>query len=59
VGLTNIRVLLIAKALNASNAKYIIAGYNTISDFDRKKLMLKDWRAYGRRWRILLGCKLF
>jgi len=59
VGLANIRVLLIAKALNASNAKYIIAGYNTISDFDRKKLMLNDWRACGRRWRILLGCKLF
>jgi len=59
VGLANIRVLLIAKTLNASNAKYIIASYNTMSDFDRKKLVLKDWWAYGRRWRILLGCKLF
>ena len=38
VGFANIPVLLIAKALNTSNAKYIIAGYNTMSDLDRKKI---------------------
>ncbi len=37
----NIPILLIAKALNTSNAKYIIAGYNTMSDFDRKKIDVK------------------
>ncbi len=41
VGFANIPVLLIAKALNTSNAKYIIAGYNTMSDLDRKKIDVK------------------
>jgi len=41
VGLANIPVLLLAKALNTSNAKYIIAGYNTMSDFDRQKIDAK------------------
>ena len=41
VGFANIPILLIAKALNTSNAKYVIAGYNTMSDFDRKKIDVK------------------
>ena len=41
VGFANIPVLLTAKALNASNAKYIIAGYNTMSDSDRQKIDVK------------------
>jgi hypothetical protein len=36
VGLVNIPVLLIAKLLNTSNAKYVIAGYNTMSDYERE-----------------------
>ena len=38
VGLANIPALLIAKALNTTNAKYLIAGYNTMPDFDREKI---------------------
>ena len=41
VGFANIPILLIAKALSTSNAKYIIAGYNTMSDLDRKKIDVK------------------
>ena len=41
VGFANIPVLLLAKALNTSNAKYIIAGYNTMSDLDRQKTDVK------------------
>ena len=41
VGFANIPILLIAKALNTSNAKYLIAGYNTMSDLDRKKIDVK------------------
>ena len=41
VGFANIPVLLIAKALNTTNAKYLIAGYNTMSDFDREKIDVK------------------
>lgn len=41
VGFANIPVLVIAKALNTSNAKYIIAGYNTMSDSDRQKIDLE------------------
>jgi len=38
VGLANIPVLLIAKALNTTNAKYLIAGYNTMPDLEREKI---------------------
>ena len=38
LGFANIPILLVAKALNTSNAKYIIAGYNTMSDLDRQKI---------------------
>ena len=41
VGFANIPVLLIAKALNTTNAKYLIAGYNTMSDLDREKIDVK------------------
>ena len=41
VGFANIPILLIAKALSTSNAKYLIAGYNTMSDLDRKKIDVK------------------
>ena len=41
VGFANIPVLLVAKALNTTNAKYLIAGYNTMSDFDRGKIDVK------------------
>jgi len=41
LGFANIPILLVAKALNTSNAKYIIAGYNTMSDLDRKKIDVK------------------
>ena len=41
VGFANIPVLLVAKALNTTNAKYLIAGYNTMSDFDREKIDVK------------------
>lgn len=41
VGFANIPVLLVAKALNTTNAKYLIAGYNTMSDLDRGKIDVK------------------
>ena len=41
VGFANIPILLVAKTLNTSNAKYIIAGYNTMSDLDRQKIDVK------------------
>ena len=41
VGFANIPVLLVAKALNTTNAKYLIAGYNTMSDLDRQKIDVK------------------
>ena len=41
VGFANIPVLLIAKALNTTNAKHLIAGYNTMSDLDREKIDVK------------------
>ena len=55
VGLANIPVLLIAKALNTSNAKHIIAGYNTMSDFDRQKIDAKRLVSLTKTFLYLLA----
>ena len=41
VGFANIPVLLVAKALNTTNAKHLIAGYNTMSGLDRGEIDIK------------------
>jgi len=55
VGVANIPILLIAKFLNTSNAKYIIAGYNTMSDYDRKKIDVKILAAFTKKFLYLLA----
>ena len=37
VGFVSLLILLIAKSLNKNNAKFILAGYNTISEQERLK----------------------
>ena len=55
VGLVNIPILLVAKALNTSNAKYLIAGYNTMSDLDRKKIDVKKLVSSTKTFLYLLA----
>ena len=53
VGLANIPILLIAKLLNTSNAKYVIAGYNTMSDYEREKINVKDLVKFTKKFLYL------
>ena len=55
VGLANIPILLIAKLLNTSNAKYVIAGYNTMSDYEREKINVKDLVKFTKKFLYLLA----
>ena len=55
MGAANIPILLIAKFLNTSNAKHIIAGYNTMSDYDRKKIDVKILVAFTKKFLYLLA----
>ena len=55
VGFANIPVLLIAKALNTTNAKYLIAGYNTMSDLDRQKIDVKRLVSLTKTFLYLLA----
>jgi hypothetical protein len=55
VGFANIPVLLVAKALNTTNAKYLIAGYNTMSDLDRQKIDVKRLVSLTKTFLYLLA----
>ena len=59
VGFANIPILLIAKALNTSNAKYLIAGYNTMSDLDRQKIDVKRLVSSTKTFLCLLATAPF
>src|SRR5690625_7612254 len=37
------------------NAKYILAGYNTMSEEERKKINLKVYLSFFRRFHVFLG----
>ena len=53
-------VLFIALAfiLTENNAKYLLAGYNTMSPEERKKVDIKGLIAYFKRFFIFLGVSL-
>lgn len=55
VGFANIPILLVAKALNSTNVKYIIAGYNTMSDSDRGKIDVKKLVSSSKTFLYLLA----
>lgn len=40
------------------NAKYILAGYNTMSEEERKKINLKVYLSFFRRFHVFLGITL-
>ncbi|MFL9830812.1 DUF3784 domain-containing protein [Flavobacterium sp. ST-87] len=41
--------------VNENNAKYLLAGYNTMSDEEQKKVDLKTYIAYLRKFHLFLG----
>jgi len=55
VGFANIPILLVARALNSTNVKYIIAGYNTMSDSDRGKIDVKKLVSSSKTFLYLLA----
>lgn len=42
-----------------NNAKYLLAGYNTMSDEEQKKVDLKTYITYFRKFHIFLGISFF
>ena len=47
--------LIIAFAVTEKNAKYLLAGYNTMSNEDRSKMDLKSYLTYFRKFHVFLS----
>ena len=53
--LTNLFILLVMRSLNENNAKYLLAGYNTMSKEERKNFKIKEYLIYLKKfWNKLL-----
>lgn len=51
--------ILIAFIVRESNAKYILSGYNTMSNEEKENFDLKSYIGYYRRFHIFLGVSFF
>lgn len=51
--------ILIPFSVNKSNAKYILAGYNTMSAVDQKKFDLDGYLTFFKKYFIMLGIGMF
>lgn len=51
--------IVIAFIVNENNAKYLLSGYNTMSDQDKKKFDIKSYMVLFRNFHIFLGVSLF
>lgn len=49
----------IAFLVTENNAKYLLSGYNTMSDAERAKFDIKNYIPYFRKFHIFLGVSLF
>lgn len=49
----------IGLALTVNNAKYLLSGYNTMSEEDRKKVDIKKYVPFFRNFHIFLGVSFF
>lgn len=52
---TSLFLLALAFILTENNAKYLLAGYNTMSPEERKKVDIKGLIAYFKKFFIFLG----
>ena len=53
--LTNLFILLVMRSLNENNAKYLLAGYNTMSKEERENFKIKEYLIYLKKfWNKLL-----
>lgn len=59
-GIIGLSLLFVAigLALTENNAKYILSGYNTMSEEDRKKVDIKAYIPFFRKFHIFLGASL-
>lgn len=51
--------IIIGFVVNEGNAKYLLAGYNTMSEESRKRLDIKAFLPYFRKFHVFLGISLF
>lgn len=49
----------IAFLVNVNNARYLLSGYNTMSDAEREKFDIKNYIPFFRNFHIFLGISLF
>jgi hypothetical protein len=49
----------IAFIVNENNAKYLLSGYNTMSEVERQNFDIESYISYFRKFNILLGLTLF
>ena len=53
--LTNLFILIVMRSLNKNNAKYLLAGYNTMSKEERENFKIKEYLIYLKNfWNKLL-----
>jgi hypothetical protein len=53
--LTNLFILLVMHSLNENNAKYLLAGFNTMSKEERENFKIKEYLIYLKKfWNKLL-----
>ena len=53
--LTNLFILIVMRSLNKNNAKYLLAGYNTMSKEERENFKIKEYLIYLKKfWNKLL-----
>ncbi len=51
--------IIIGFVVNEGNAKYLLAGYNSMSEESRKRLHIKAFLPYFRKFHVFLGISLF
>lgn len=49
----------IAFLVTENNAKYLLSGFNTMSEDERQKFDIKSYIAYFKNFHILLGISIF
>ncbi len=59
LALISLLFVAIGYIVNEKNAKYLLAGYNSMSEEDRKQLDIKSFLPFFRKFHIFLGISLF
>lgn len=52
-------IIAIGLIVTVENAKYLLSGYNTMTDAERENIDIKSYIAYFRKFHLFLGISLF